>query len=69
MRIPTKNTLTLLFSALIVVAFFVFGIIGVLDYFIVKVILFSSFGLLAFYLICIVFKDAENKIEKESESR
>ena len=58
---PTKNTLTLLFSAFIFVAFFVFGILDVLDYLIVKAILFSAFALLATHLIRIVLKDAETE--------
>nr|WP_321244108.1 hypothetical protein [uncultured Psychroserpens sp.] len=56
---PTKNTLTLLFSALIVAGFLVFGVLDILDYFIVKVILFSSFTFLGGYLIFIVLKDAD----------
>jgi hypothetical protein len=61
MQIPSKNTLTLLLSGLIVASFLVFGILDILDYFIVKVILFSSFSLLAFYLISIVLKDTETE--------
>ncbi|MFT4612629.1 MAG: hypothetical protein ACJA1H_001777 [Glaciecola sp.] len=57
---PTRNTLTLLYSGLIFASFLVFGILDILDYFIVKAILFSSFTLLAFYLICIVLKDAKH---------
>ncbi|WP_152611433.1 hypothetical protein [Psychroserpens damuponensis] len=56
---PSKNTLALLFTGVIELCFLVFGILDILDYFIVKVILFSSFSLLAFYLICIVMKDSE----------
>ncbi|WP_047547675.1 hypothetical protein [Psychroserpens sp. Hel_I_66] len=56
---PSRNTLTLLSSGLIVVAFLVFGILDILDYVIVKIILFSSFAVLAFYLISIVLKDPE----------
>lgn len=56
---PTKNTLTLLFSALIVAGFLVFGVLDILDYFIVKAILFSSFTFLGGYLIFIVLKDAD----------
>ena len=56
---PTKNTLTLLISALIVAGFLVFGVLDILDYFIVKVILFSSFTFLGGYLIFIVLKDAD----------
>jgi hypothetical protein len=61
MKMPTRNTLALIYSGLIVSGFLVFGIVGILDYFIVKFILFSSFALLAFYLLSILFKDAESE--------
>jgi hypothetical protein len=55
----SKNTLTLLFSALIFIGFLVAGLLNVLDYFIVKAILFSSLGLLAIYLTSIVIKNTK----------
>lgn len=58
---PTRNTLTLIFSGLIVAGFFVSGVLDILDYFIVKAILFASFAALAVYLILIILKDSEKK--------
>lgn len=58
---PTRNTLTLVFSGLIVAGFFVSGILDILDYLIVKAILFSAFAFLGIYLILIVLKDADTK--------
>ncbi len=58
---PTRNTLTLIFSGLIFASFFVFGLLDILDYLIVKAILFSSFTLLAIYIAIILLKDSENK--------
>ncbi len=66
MKMPSKNTITLLCSGLIFVAFLIFGILDILDYFVVKIILFSSFAILAFYLLSIVFKNS--KTEKDSIS-
>ncbi|MDG5492096.1 hypothetical protein [Psychroserpens sp. SPM9] len=57
---PSRNTLTLLFSGLIVVGFFVAGVLDILDYLIVKGLLFSAFAFLGFYLITIVLKDSED---------
>jgi hypothetical protein len=57
----SKNTLTLLFSALIFIGFLVAGLLNVLDYFIVKAILFSSLGLLAIYLTSIVIKNTKTE--------
>jgi len=58
---PNRNTLSLVFSALIVAGFFVSGVLDILDYLIVKGLLFSSFALLAVYLVVIVLKDSESK--------
>ncbi|WP_298903403.1 hypothetical protein [uncultured Psychroserpens sp.] len=58
---PHKNTITLVFSGLIFAGFFVSGVLDILDYFIVKAILFSAFAFLAVHLILIVLKDSENK--------
>ncbi|MEM5564406.1 hypothetical protein WNY78_04805 [Psychroserpens sp. AS72] len=64
---PTRNTLTLLSSGLIVLCFLIFGILDILDYVIVKIILFSSFALLAAYLIRIVLKDSETEEHSNSQ--
>ncbi|MFT5846684.1 hypothetical protein [Psychroserpens sp.] len=61
MQIPSRNTLTLLFSGLIFASFFIAGVLGFLDYLIVKAILFSAFTLLAIYLISIVLKNTETE--------
>ncbi|MEH6535672.1 MAG: hypothetical protein V7719_04720 [Psychroserpens sp.] len=58
---PTRNTLSLVFSGLIVAGFFVSGLLDILDYLIVKALLFSAFGALAVYLILIVLKNADAK--------
>ena len=58
---PNRNTIALVFSGLIVAGFFVSGILDILDYLIVKAILFSAFALLAGHLILTVLKDSENK--------
>nr|WP_321233082.1 hypothetical protein [uncultured Psychroserpens sp.] len=58
---PTRNTLTLVFSGLIAAGFFISGLLDILDYLIVKAILFSAFTALAIYLILIVMKDSEKK--------
>lgn len=58
---PTKNTLALLFSGLIVAGFFVSGVLDILDYLIVKALLFSAFAALAFYLVLIVLKKSESE--------
>jgi hypothetical protein len=42
----TKNSIALSFVGLITIGFFVAGLLEILDYFIVKVLLFSSFGVL-----------------------
>lgn len=57
----SKNTLTLLFSALIFIGYLVAGLLNLLDYFIVKATLFSSLTLLAIYLISIVIKNTKTE--------
>ncbi|MCD2259965.1 hypothetical protein [Psychroserpens luteolus] len=58
---PNRNTLTLVFSGLIAAGFFISGILDILDYLIVKAILFAAFVLLAVHLTIIILKDSENK--------
>lgn len=61
-----KNTIALTFTGIITVGFFVAGIFGVLDYFIVKLLLFVGFALLVFYLILMIIKQiSENKNHPE----
>ncbi|WP_299334371.1 hypothetical protein [uncultured Psychroserpens sp.] len=65
MKTPTRNTLTLVFSGLIVSGFFLSGLLDILDYLIVKAILFSSFALLGIYLILIILKDSEKPTDQK----
>ena len=55
------NKLGLLFTGLITIGFLVAGILDILDYIIVKALLFLAFTLLVVYLIIQVLKEAENK--------
>ena len=59
MSIPNRNTLTLVYSGLIVFFFFLFGLLDILDYIIVKVLLFFSLVALAFYLIYVYLRNPE----------
>jgi hypothetical protein len=59
MSTPNRNTLTLVYSGLIVFLFFLFGLLDILDYIIAKVLLFSSLAALAFYLIHVYLKKTE----------
>jgi hypothetical protein len=59
MSTPNRNTLTLVYSGLIVFFFFLFGLLDILDYIIAKVLLFSSLAALAFYLIHVYLKKTE----------
>lgn len=61
----SKNTFAVLYTTFIVAGFFTAGIFDVLDYFIVKALLFVSFLLLVIYLIIVVLKDIENKNHME----
>lgn len=56
-----KDTFALVFTGLIVAGFFTAGILDVLDYFIVKVLLFIAFAALVVYVLIVVIKDSENK--------
>ena len=55
------NKLALFFTAVIVLGFFISGIFDILDYFIVAALLFIGFGLLAGYMVWMVFLNSENK--------
>lgn len=56
-----KDTLTLIYTGIIVAGFFIAGIFNVLDYFIVKAILFLGYLVLFIYLIKNVFIGTKNK--------
>jgi hypothetical protein len=58
---PNRNTLALVFSGLIVAGFFVSGLLDILDYIIVKAILFTAFVILAVHLVRILLKDVDTK--------
>ncbi|WP_040253566.1 hypothetical protein [Psychroserpens mesophilus] len=53
----SKNTLALIYTGILVFGFFISGILDILDYIIVKLLLFTGFALLAFILIWIAIKD------------
>ncbi len=57
----SRNTLALVFSGILVLGFFLSGVFGVLDYLIVKALLFLGFGIFAGALVWIAVKDPENK--------
>ncbi len=56
-----RNSLALIFSGILVFGFFFSGVFGVLDYIIVKALLFLGFGIFAGILVWIAVKDPENK--------
>lgn len=58
----SKNTLALIYTAILTFSFFFAGLFGVLDYFIVKALLFIGFGVIVVYIIILLQKQsAENK--------
>ena len=57
----SKDTLGLIYSAIITFGFFIAGIFDVLNLFMVKALLFLAFFALVIYLVIIVMKDIENK--------
>ncbi|WP_431135298.1 hypothetical protein [Psychroserpens mesophilus] len=57
----SKNTLALIYTGILLFGFFISGIFDVLDYIIVKFLLFTGFALLVFILIWIVIKDSYSK--------
>lgn len=63
----TKDQFMIWFSGFIVLAFFAAGIFGVLDYFIVKLILFSCVTFVVATIFYTLFSD-ENKKSPEEDS-
>ena len=59
--LPNKNTLAIICSGILVLGFFFSGVFGVLDYIIVKALLFSGFAIFVSILIYIALKDSEQK--------
>ncbi|TVZ59338.1 hypothetical protein NA63_1866 [Flavobacteriaceae bacterium MAR_2010_105] len=58
-----RNSIALMYTGILTLSFFVCGIIGVLDYFIIKILLFLALGLLLLYCIYIVVDKNENHPE------
>ncbi|WP_033961660.1 hypothetical protein [Psychroserpens jangbogonensis] len=57
----SKNTLALIYTGILVLGFFVSGILDVLDYIIVKALLFSGFAFLGAVLVWIAVKESDTK--------
>ncbi|HLT34056.1 MAG TPA: hypothetical protein VKZ98_09725 [Aquaticitalea sp.] len=64
-KLFTKDQFFLWFSAAIVLAFFLAGVFNVLDYFIVKLILFSSFSMVVANIYYVLFSEDEKKSSEE----
>jgi hypothetical protein len=62
-----RNSIALLFVALIAIGFFVAGLFNVLNYFIVKALLFSGFGALVVISISYALKNAPKKNRPEDK--
>lgn len=56
-----KNTLALIYTGILLLGFFVSGIFDVLDYFIVKVLLFTGFAALVVVIVLIAIKELDSK--------
>ena len=56
-----KNTLALTYTAVLVLGFFISGLCDVLDYFIVKALLFTGFAALITALVLIAIKELDSK--------
>ncbi|BAO76843.1 hypothetical protein [Winogradskyella sp. PG-2] len=65
-----KNSIALLFVVAITLGFFIGGLLGVLDYFIIKALLFSSFILLVFVAVNFALKNytKKNRLEDKIQS-
>ena len=57
----SKNTLALIYTAVLVLGFFISGLCGVLDYIIVKALLFTGFAALGAALVWIAVKESNTK--------
>ncbi len=65
----SKNTIALTVTGIIAIGFFVAGLFNVLDYFIVKLLLFAGFAMLMIYVVYIVVKQYnETKNHPNQES-
>ncbi|MBR9847484.1 MAG: hypothetical protein GYB35_15885 [Algicola sp.] len=57
----SKNNLALIYTGVLFFGFFISGILGILDYIIVQLLLFTGFALLAFILVWIAVKQMSTK--------
>lgn len=64
-KILTKNEFMRWFTGFIVLGFFVSGIFDVLDYMIVKLILFSCFSFVVANIYFVLFRDETKKSPEE----
>lgn len=62
-----KNTMTLMSTGLISIGFFVAGMFEVLDYFIIKVLLFVGFAMLILVAFVYAFKSDMKKNRPEDD--
>lgn len=62
-----KNFMALTFVVLVTIGFFIAGLLQILDYFIVKVILFASFGILFFIAFLSAIKSYRKKNRLEDK--
>lgn len=62
-----KNTIALLIAGVIAIGFFVAGLFDVLDYFIVKALLFSSFAVLVLVALGYALKNEIKKNRPEDK--
>ncbi|WP_299116359.1 hypothetical protein [uncultured Winogradskyella sp.] len=60
-----KNSITLSFVGVITIGFFVAGLFEILDYFIVKALLFTCFGVLLLIAISYALKNDNKKNRPE----
>ncbi|WP_111683954.1 hypothetical protein [Winogradskyella tangerina] len=60
-----KNSLALITVAVLSIGFFISGLMQILDYFIVKVLLFGSFGILIVIAISYAFQNEAKKNRPE----
>jgi hypothetical protein len=62
-----KNSIALILVALLTVSFFICGMLDVLDYFIIKSLLFVGFGGLLFLAIYFGYKNGSKKNRPEDK--
>jgi hypothetical protein len=56
-----KDVIGLMYTGVLALSFFIFGAIGILDYFIIKVILFIALAVLLVYCILIMDKNKNHQ--------